>query len=87
MATPAPAVQPGDVWGQTLLDHITSKHVDTLASAATTAQTKADAAQAAAVTAAQTYVNNKVGASTLVLGPSDIVPANTPAGTVIFRTT
>ena len=33
MATPAPAVQPGDVWGQTLLDHITSKHVDTLATA------------------------------------------------------
>lgn len=30
MATPAPAVQPGDVWGQQLLDHINSKHTDTL---------------------------------------------------------
>lgn len=83
MATPAPAVQPGDVWGQTLLDHINSKHVDTLTTANTNAQNKADAA----LTAAQTYVNNKVGASTLVLGPSDTVPPATPAGTVIFRTT
>jgi len=82
MATPAPAVQPGDVWGQTLLDHITSKHVDTLATAATDAQTKATTA----LNSAKTYVDGKVGAYTLILGPSDPVPPGTPAGTVIFRT-
>jgi len=30
MATPFPTVQPGDVWGQKLLDAITSRHTDTL---------------------------------------------------------
>ena len=65
MATPAPAVQPGDVWGQALLDHITSKHTDTL-------------------NAAKAYTDVRPAA--LVLGPQDPIPANTPAGTVIFRT-
>jgi hypothetical protein len=42
---------------------------------------------AAAGTAADAKIAAKVGASTLILGPQDPVPANTPAGTVIFRTT
>jgi hypothetical protein len=86
------------VWGQKLIDAVTSRDTETLNAAATTAQTKADAALTAAGTDAQTkattalnsaksYVDGKVGASTLVLGPQDPVPANTPAGTVIFRTT
>lgn len=82
MATPAPAVQPGDVWGQALLDHIASRHTDTAAAAATDAQTKATTA----LNSAKTYVDGKVGAGTLVLGPNDPIPPNTPAGTVIYRT-
>jgi hypothetical protein len=72
MATPFPTVQPGDVWGQKLLDAITSRDTDAVAAAGTAADAKIAA---------------KVGASTLILGPQDPVPANTPAGTVIFRTT
>lgn len=83
MATPFPTVQPGDVWGQQLLDAITSRHADTASAAATDAQTKATTA----LNSAKSYVDGKVGASTLILGPQDPVPPGTPAGTVIFRTT
>jgi hypothetical protein len=90
------------VWGQKLIDAVTSRDTDAVNAAVTAAGTAADGKVAAALTAAGTdaqtkattalnsaksYVDGKVGASTLVLGPQDPVPANTPAGTVIFRTT
>jgi hypothetical protein len=71
------------VWGQQLIDAITSRNTDTANAAGTDAQTKATTA----LNSAKSYVDGKVGASTLILGPQDAVPANTPAGTVIFRTT
>lgn len=38
--------------------------------------------------AAQDYADSLVsGAPTIVLGPQDPIPVNTPAGTIIFRTT
>ena len=40
-----------------------------------------------AVNTAKGYVDAKVGPATLILGPQDPVPANTPAGTIILRTT
>lgn len=36
---------------------------------------------------AQDYADGILGAPTIVLGPQDPVPANTPSGTIIFRTT
>ena len=83
MATQFPGVPTGDIWGQKLIDAITSRDTDVANAAATDAQNKATTA----LNSAKSYVDGKVGASTLILGPQDPVPANTPAGTVIFRTT
>ena len=69
MATSFPAVPPGDVWGQDLIDAIESRDDD-------------------AIDAAAAYTDSlyAFGAPSIVLGPQDPVPANTPAGTLIFRT-
>ena len=39
------------------------------------------------VQATKDYADGILGAPTLVLGPQDPIPGNTPAGTIIFRTT
>lgn len=75
MAAPFPTTQPGDVWGQALINAITDRDADTLAAAN------------AAVDALEGNLGAIFGAPSLVLGPQDPVPANTPAGTIIFRTT